>query len=80
MTHKIRIGNREIEADLIDVAQSNEKWGEYLLDDGTVLKIKIVVKKVFRAKGLYDPLKNPVYAVESENVITVDAPGSLRKE
>ena len=74
------MGNQEIEADLVDVAQANEKWSELLLEDGTVLKIKIVVKKIFRAKGLYDPMKNPVYAVESENVITVDAPDSLRQK
>lgn len=80
MAHKIRMGNQEIDADLIDVSQSGEKWNEYLLEDGTVLKIKIVVKKVFRAKGMYDPLKNPVYAVESENIITVDSPESLRKK
>ncbi len=80
MAQRIRIGNREVDAELIEASQSNERWNEYLLEDGTVLKIKLVVKKVLRTRELYDPSGNPVYAVESENVITVNAPDSLRRK
>ena len=80
MSHKIKIRGREVEADMVEAAQSNEKWNEYLLDDGSVLKVKLVLKKIFRVKGEYDPEGNPLYVVESQNILTVNCPGDLRRK
>lgn len=76
---KINFGGREIEATPIEVNQSNERWNEYILDDGSVVKIKLVLKKAVRAEGEYDPEGNPVYLIQTTNVVTVSAPKELRK-
>ena len=71
---KINFGGREVEASPVDVNQANEKWNEYLLEDGTVLKMKLVLKKVMKVDGEFDSEGNPVYVMQSTNVTSVTSP------
>lgn len=70
------------EADGIEVGfrSSGENWNEYLLDDGTVLRLKLVVTEVLRVDGRYDREGNPIYLVRSQNVMGVSAPEELRRQ
>ena len=47
-----------------------EEWNEYLLDDGTRLRVKLVVTKILRTNQI-DPEGNPVYVITSQNVVGV---------
>lgn len=76
----IHMGGRQVQATPIEVNQSGERWNEYFLEDGTVLKMKLVLKKVFRVDGEHDEEGNPVYVMQSTNVTTVSAPGDLKKK
>ena len=76
---KINFGGKEVEATPVDVNQSNEKWNEYLLDDGTAIKMKLILKKVLRVDNEFDGEGNPVYVMQSTNVTTVTAPKNLRR-
>jgi hypothetical protein len=58
---------------------TSEDFNEYLLDDGSVIKLKVVVTEVARIEGMYDAQGNPAYFVNSTNVVSVDAPDDLRK-
>lgn len=76
----LNMGGKQVQATAIDVNQSGEKWNEYLLEDGTVLKMKLVLKKVYRVDGEYDEEGNPVYVMQSTNVTSVSAPSDLKKK
>jgi hypothetical protein len=56
-----------------------EHWNEYLLDDGTIIKLKPVATEVVRVEGAYDPQGNPVYILNSTNVLVVNAPDHLKR-
>lgn len=56
-----------------------EHWNEYLLDDGTVVKLKPVATAAIRVEGAYDPNGNPVYIIESTNVVVVKALGKMKR-
>ena len=58
---------------------SGEYWNEYVLDDGTLVRLKPVVAEVLRIEGKYDPEGNPLYAVKTQNVVVIDAPEKIRK-
>lgn len=63
---------------LVDVTEvgfrsTGEYWNEYLLDDGTVARIKLVVANVFRVDGQTDGKGQPVYVIESTNVTSISA-------
>ena len=52
---------------------TGEYWNEYLLDDGTVARVKLVVTNVYRLDGQVDPKGQPAYLIESSNVTSVSA-------
>ena len=75
----INFNGRQVEALPVEVNQTSERWNEYFLEDGSVLKMKLVLKKVFKVEGEYDAEGNPVYVMQSTNVTTVSAPENLKK-
>jgi len=72
-------GGPSKDADLIEVQQSSEQWNQYLLADGSVIRLKAIVTEVWRIVDEYDAEDNPAYIVRSRNVVTVTAPDELRK-
>ena len=82
MDRRIKItapDGRSHDAIYVPVRESHETWNEYVLEDGTVLRMKLVVTEVYRIEGMYDGEGNPVYQVKSSNVPAVLPPDSLKK-
>jgi hypothetical protein len=62
------------------VKESNERWSEITLEDGTVIRIKPNVISAIRIDGQYDPEGNPMYGIKAgHNVTIVSSPESLRR-
>jgi len=68
------------EATVVTFRTSSEEWNEYLLDDGTVIKIKTVATDALRVDGQYDGQGNPMYIVQSTNIMSVSAPANLMRD
>jgi hypothetical protein len=49
----------------IPVAESHEKWSEFTLEDGTIIKAKLNVVSFFRIDGQYDNENNPLYGIKA---------------
>lgn len=75
---KIRFKGRLVPGASVEAVESTERWSEYLLEDGTVLKMKLVITNIYRLDDERDSMGNPVYVVGSSNVLAVDAPEGLR--
>lgn len=57
-----------------------EHWNEYLVEDGSVLRVKLVATEVIRLDGQYDQEGNPIYILNSTNVLAVSSPEDLKRE
>lgn len=68
-----------VDATVLTFRTATEDWNEYLLEDGTVLKLKAVMTEVLRLDGRYDPQGNPAYIAQSQNVLGVSAPAELMR-
>jgi len=82
MSNKVKIrlpDGREVDATPIEINQANEQWNHYLLEDGSTLKVKLVITKVSRIDNEYDAERNPVYLFQSTNVVSVNCPENLKK-
>lgn len=66
-----------IEGTVMPFQTGGEHWNEYLVDDGSVLRLKLVATEVIRLDGQFDQEGNPLYMVNSTNVLTVSAPEDL---
>jgi hypothetical protein len=77
---KVSFQGEMVDATPIQVNSANEVWNSYLLEDGSTVKMKLVATNVVRLDNKYDPEGNPIYFVKSTNIVSVDAPDSLRKK
>jgi hypothetical protein len=72
---------KNIDCEKIQVDESNERWSEIKLTDGSVIRIKQLVADIFRAVDDYDPDGNPLYIVKSTPIISIaSVPDSLKKK
>ncbi len=71
---------RTVDATELSFRTSGENWNEYLVDDGTVVRIKLVVTDIARVDGEYDAEGNPAYVIKSANVTAISVPDELRRE
>jgi hypothetical protein len=71
---------RRVEGTVLGFKGASEPWTEYLVDDGTVIRIKIVATEVVRIDGEYDPTGEPLYFVGTTNVMAVSAIDELRRK
>ena len=83
MNRKTRVrlpDGREVDAIELGFQTGGEHWNDYVLDDGSVVKIKLVLTSVVRLEGEYDASGAPVYLAQSTNVMAVSPPDALRKK
>ena len=69
-----------VDATIVDFEAEKESFSTYILHDGTSLKIKPVLTEVFRVDGMYLPNGDPVYGINAQQVVAVNAPESLRRK
>lgn len=77
---KMNFQGEEVEVVSMPFQTAGEHWNEYLLDDGSVLRVKIVVTEVMRVEDKYDGQGNPIYITNSTNIVTASSPDNLRKD
>ena len=71
---------QEVDGTEIGYRSSGEHWNEYLADDGSVIRVKLVVTDIVRVDGVFDAQGQPAYLVQSSNVVSVSAPEDLRRK
>lgn len=76
---KISLNGKLVEAERINVEASNESWNIYELEDGSELRVKLVLASVLRIKDEYSKTGEPVYVIKTETVIDPRVPDELVK-
>jgi len=71
---------REIEGTVMPFQTGREDWNEYLVEDGSIVRMKLIVTEITRLDGEYDAEGNPAYIVMSTNVTAVTSPDEMKKE
>lgn len=78
---KLKLPNgQEVDATVMSFQAGGEHWNEYLVDDGTVIRVKVVATEVVRLDGQYDAQDNPIYLLQSTNVMAVSSPDKLKRK
>jgi hypothetical protein len=66
---KVPYQGRQVDGTPVDFLARKEDFNEYQLDDGKVLRIKMVVTRIIRLEGETSPDGKPVYLIQSQNVV-----------
>lgn len=69
-----------IEGTVMPFQTGGEHWNEYLVEDGSLVRVKLVATEIVRLDGQYDQEGNPVYVLNSTNVLVVAAPDDLKRK
>ena len=73
---KLNLGGKAVEAEKMDFKPIDENWSLYRLEDGTVVKLRLIVSEIFKLPGA-DPLTGmPQFLAKSSNVMAVEPPTS----
>ena len=75
-----KVDNKIVHGTFLDFKSLTEDWNTYRLEDGTKLKIKTIVTKVFRLEGSYNKEGDPIYNVQSTNIVTTEVPPELKQD
>jgi len=67
----IKLFGHDIPVTDVPVVEGEERFVQYKLEDGSVLKVKNVATSVLRVDGEYLPDGNPVYLVLSTPAVSV---------
>ena len=72
------IGGDEVGGTDVSYNPIIESWNEYILEDGTTIRLKVIVKRVIRTEAR-NPDGTPVYFIQSQNVVDARIPENLKK-
>ncbi len=75
---RINFGGKDVEATQVGFKVIKEEWNEYQADDGTVIRLKVIVTEVYRLDE-YDQDFKPIYVIKSSNVLSSSVPEHLKK-
>lgn len=64
-------GGPFVDAVEVPVVESTERWSEYKLEDGTIIRLKQVVLEISKVPGQYDAEGNPFYVTKAQPVAAV---------
>jgi len=71
MSRMVNYQGRSVEVKEVEVLTEIERWNEYQLADGKVLKIKTILLSVVKAVNEKTPGGNPLYITKTHNVVEV---------
>ena len=76
---KITMFGFQIEVSDVPIVKAEEKFNQYVLEDGSVLRVKGVVTSMLRVDGQFLPDGSPVYIALMSPAVSVES-SPLKKE
>ena len=65
----------------VQIIESTERWSEFTLEDGTILRFKMIIAAFIRSDDEHDAEGNPIYGIKgAPQVHFVNVPDNLRKQ
>lgn len=73
------LGGQEVTGDRKAYNTIREPWNEYLVEDGSTIRLKVVVRDIIRTDQ-FNPDGTPIYIVQSMNVVDARVPDKLKQK
>ena len=70
---KLMLGQESVDGEELEFEPLKESWNEYRCEDGSYVKLKVVVSKIVRLEKR-DPQGVPLYQIMSANVVAATPP------
>jgi len=70
---------RKVEAEVLEFEAKAENWNQYVLEDGTTLKMKVVLLDVARTNE-YNEQGDPIYVIQAHQIVGTSVPANLKRK
>ncbi len=70
---------RQVEGESLRFKALSEPWCEFECEDGSTVRLKVVVSDIVRIDEIVSPEGEPIYVVKSSNILAVDVPDALKR-
>jgi len=70
---RLKLGNEMVDGEELEFEPLKESWNEYRCEDGSYVKLKVVVSKIVRLDK-HNPQGEPIYQIMSTNVVAATPP------
>jgi hypothetical protein len=77
---KVHIGTEAVDGVDLDFRTLREEWNEYETEDGSRIRVKLVVSEIIRTDQYDTQTDQPVYIVRSGNIVVTKAPDELKEK
>lgn len=77
---KVQIGNEAVDGIDLDFRTLREEWNEYETEDGSRIRVKLVVSEIIRTDQYDTQTDQPLYVVRSGNIVVTKAPDELKEK
>ncbi len=71
---------RKVQGQSVDFTAKSENWQQYELEDGSQVKMKVVLLDVIRLVDEYNKNGDPVYQFSAQQIIGMTIPDELKKK
>jgi len=72
---------RKVEGVVVDFEAVPESWTNYLLADGTLMKMKLSLVEVIRLTNDFNPQTgDPIYVFSAQNIVNIISDDRLKKK
>lgn len=68
---QVPLGDRMVDGFDIPIEESAERWSEFTLEDGTIIRAKVNLISVVRVNNERDQAGNPLYVINAAPIIGV---------
>jgi len=75
---KVDIRGEMVDGEEVEFKTDKEEWNRYPLEDGSILKMKVIPTKVVRTVKKHPQRNDPLYYVTSQTIIDVEVPDRLK--
>lgn len=76
MKMNLKLGDKVVAAEKVEFNPITENWSLYRLEDGSVVRLRLIVSEIFKLPGS-DPITGmPQYLAKSTNIMAVEPPRS----
>jgi hypothetical protein len=77
---KVQLGAETVDGVDLDFRTLHEEWNEYETEDGSRIRVKLVVTEIIRTDQYDLQTDQPVYVVRSGNIVVTKAPDELKEK
>jgi S-adenosylhomocysteine hydrolase len=77
---KVMWQGKEVEAEIVPIGEMKETVQTYILKDGSVLNVRLVVMQVARLKHEHNEQGDPVYVMKTQTAASAVVPENLKKK